>query len=817
MKKPNKEWFTPSLISLKRDLGHKYSQLQKHPSNPYIRGAFFKCLKVYRKARKSQMRKYNQELIEKLDSLHEQNPKSYWKLLDQLKRTKLNKNNKNELNVSLSDWKNHFQVLNNSAGETHLGDENFVNKLAQKEEEIIFNELDFVISEDEIEKAIKSLKNSKASGLSMIINEMVKYGQLVLTPLLCKLFNLVFSSGLYPKIWSLGYITPLHKSGSTYDPSNYRGITISDIIGKLFNRVMNNRLNKFFIANNIINNEQIGFIKGRRTTDHIFVLKTLVDKYVKRKSQPLYACFVDFKRAFDTVWHIGLLYKLKTAGVGTKFYNIIKNMYSKTEVCVKIDNHRTEFFKSKLGVRQGDNLSPSLFNLYVNDLPSYFDSSCDPVTINETNLNCLMYADDVVLLSTTEKGIQSCVDKLSKFTEDWKMTINNKKTKILVFNKGGRLKNIKIKYHDSFIECVQKYTYLGVVFNASGIFTSAKNELHNKGIKALFKLRKTFWDDAPKVTTLLHIFNHTIKPILLYGSEIWGYFSPSKYIDNIDQFIKKETDSLVLEKVHTKFCKFVLGVRTKSSNQGARGELGSFPILFDVLFNMVKYWCHILKSNENNSLILEALKESEGLCKDNHDSWIGCIKEIFKYLKLEYIYDNPSKFRTNYIFKQVKYRLKTKFKQNWTDSLNDDKRVNQNSRNKLRTYRKFKSNFSLEPYLLFGSRQQRQILTKFRISAHNLHIEKGRYCGTKVEDRICNLCKNGIEDEVHFLFTCPALNKYRDPYIKYIDEKHKNFSVLSDENKLIWLLSSEDKQLIMHLFRLLSVLFQERDKIISNI
>jgi hypothetical protein len=76
----------------------------------------------------------------------------------------------------------------------------------------------------------------------MIINEMVKYGKLTLTPLLCKLFNLVFSSGIYPKIWSIGYITPLHKSGSTSDPSNYRGITLSDIIGKLFNRVLNNRL-----------------------------------------------------------------------------------------------------------------------------------------------------------------------------------------------------------------------------------------------------------------------------------------------------------------------------------------------------------------------------------------------------------------------------------------------------------------------------------------------------------------------------------------------------------------------------------------------
>ena len=84
-------------------------------------------------------------------------------------------------------------------------------------------------------------------------------------------------------------------------------------------------------------------------------------------------------------------------------------------------------------------------------------------------------------------------------------------------------------------------------------------------------------------------------------------------------------------------------------------------------------------------------------------------------------------------------------------SLNDDKRVNPNSKNKSRTYRKFKSIFKLEPYLLFGTKQQRKLLTKFRISAHNLNIKKGRYIGTKVEDRICNLCKNNIEDEVHFL------------------------------------------------------------------
>ena len=83
-----------------------------------------------------------------------------------------------------------------------------------------------------------------------------------------------------------------------------------------------------------------------------------------------------------------------------------------------------------------------------------------------------------------------------------------------------------------------------------------------------------------------------------------------------------------------------LGVRTKSSNMRVRGDLGSFPILFNVLYNMVKYWCHIVKSDGNNILLLESLKESEQLEKVKRDSCIGCVKEIFKYLQLDYTYDD---------------------------------------------------------------------------------------------------------------------------------------------------------------------------------
>ena len=313
---------------------------------------------------------------------------------------------------------------------------------------------------------------------------MIKYGQHVLCQILTKIFNLIFSQGNYPKAWLKSYITPLHKKGSWSDPSNYRGITVSDNVSKLFNKILDNRLTVYFDKHNIICKEQIGFKSGNRTSDHMFVLKTLINKYVRNASKPLYTCFVDFKRAFDSVPHAGLFYKLKQAGVGSKFYNIIKSLYSNIDLCVKVGNERTNFFSSHIGVRQGDNLSPNLFNLYLSDLPSYFDHSCDPVTLNDINLNCLLYADDLVLLSSSKNGLQNAINKLSSFAAEWHLDINISKTKVLIFNKSGRIKkNMLFKYNNVEIENVQKYTYLGVCFAASGTFSYAKPDIHKKGLK----------------------------------------------------------------------------------------------------------------------------------------------------------------------------------------------------------------------------------------------------------------------------------------------------------------------------------------------
>ena len=269
---------------------------------------------------------------------------------------------------------------------------------------------------------------------------MLKYGQCILLQPLQKLFNLVLSSTKYPDIWSHGIITPLHKKGSLTDPSNYIGITISSCVGKLFNKILNNRLVQYLQKHNTLCKEQIGFTKGNRTSDHMFILKNLVDRHTHKGASPLFTCFVDFKRAFDTVWHDGLFYKLRQIGVSDKFYHTIKSMYVSTKLSVKIGDSSTNTFSSATGVRQGDNLSPTLFNIFINDIPAYFDSSCDPVKLTQRYINCLLYADDLILVSNSAEGLQNCMDKLSTFCNDWGMNINLDKTKTLVFSSGSRQK-----------------------------------------------------------------------------------------------------------------------------------------------------------------------------------------------------------------------------------------------------------------------------------------------------------------------------------------------------------------------------------------
>ena len=303
---------------------------------------------------------------------------------------------------------------------------------------------------------------------------MVKSAHNFILPSLKILFNKILLSGIYPKNWAVGYISPIFKLGCKEDPNNYRGITVTGCLGKLFNTILNARLDKYLSENNLINNCQIGISKASRTSDHMFVVKCIIDHYFAKGSK-IYSCFVDFKKAFDSVLHTAILIKLVRMDINGLFYNIIKNMYSQSLLCVKVNSKITNTFQSLVGVRQGDVLSPNLFKIFINDLPKYLLSSQDPVYLNNKKIDCLMYADDVILLSSSAIGLQQKLNLLQAFCEDWCPSINIEKTKVLIFNKAGRLvNNHSFVIFGNEVSCTTSYKYLGVLFSASGTFTPAK-------------------------------------------------------------------------------------------------------------------------------------------------------------------------------------------------------------------------------------------------------------------------------------------------------------------------------------------------------
>ena len=154
-------------------------------------------------------------------------------------------------------------------------------------------------SEKEIIDSIKALKLNK-SKFGVISNEMLRCNPKAISKVLCKLFNYILKNKTFPEIWNISLIKPLHKSGSTAKHDNYRGICISNHLSKLFTLILNKRLQAWADQNDVIPDQSLGFRKGLRTEDWLFVLNSILNKYA-RKGQKVYACFVDFAKFYDSI------------------------------------------------------------------------------------------------------------------------------------------------------------------------------------------------------------------------------------------------------------------------------------------------------------------------------------------------------------------------------------------------------------------------------------------------------------------------------------------------------------------------------------
>ena len=175
---------------------------------------------------------------------------------------------------------------------------------------------------------------------------MIKASLSIILPFLVIFFNKILETKEYPDEWAFGIITSLHKSEEIDDSDNYRGMTINSFLSKLFTLLLNNRLTNYINKEDALTFNQIEFRKCFRTPYHVFTLKTLIDKYLNRNQKP-YICFVDFRKAYDSIWHKYLFHKLCMYGIHRNFISLLEDMFTIRKLSIRLHSGTTHFFPSR--------------------------------------------------------------------------------------------------------------------------------------------------------------------------------------------------------------------------------------------------------------------------------------------------------------------------------------------------------------------------------------------------------------------------------------------------------------------------------------
>ena len=291
------------------------------------------------------------------------------------------------------------------------------------------NQENFSILESEVEAAIQSLKIGKSPGVDNIPAELLKAGGHILTKIFTNICNYIWETGIWPSCWTKSLIISLHKKGSFQKCENYRTISLISHSSKIMLKIILRRLQHF--TEEFLSEEQAGFRKGRSTSEHIFNLRVISEKY-SQHNKPLYHVFIDFKKAFDRVWHSALWSTMKRFNINLKLIETIENLYSKAESAVYIDGKVGEWFRTTTGVRQGCLLSPTLFNIMLEQIMNdALDKHDGTVNIGGKIITNLRFADDIDALAGSEKELHNLITLIDNTSRSYGMEINGTKTQLM--------------------------------------------------------------------------------------------------------------------------------------------------------------------------------------------------------------------------------------------------------------------------------------------------------------------------------------------------------------------------------------------------
>ena len=360
------------------------------------------------------------------------------------------------------------------------------------------------------------MQNKKSSGFDNISNSTIKnIGDIIAGPL-SQVINRSLCDGVFPDILKIAKIVPIFKKGSTLEVGNYRPISLLPALSKIFEKVINIQLTEFMEDNNILPDTQFGFRKQKSTSNAVELLTQAIQQS-KRKSEKAVAIFIDVSKAFDCCNHEIILNKLRNIGLSDRGVSLFTSYFKNRYQAVKLDNEISEKVEISMGVGQGTILGPTLFSLYLYDLPLHLNS----LTIQ--------FADDTTLYITakTESELKSKAEtqlaKLYNWMKDNGLTINESKTKMIQFLG----KHLSLSLNGVQIckcgvrENEKSFNMLGILIDDKLTWKYHIDKIIskiNKGRYALYKFRNIL-----NRRSKLLIFNSLVNSHFRYGITLWGH------------------------------------------------------------------------------------------------------------------------------------------------------------------------------------------------------------------------------------------------------------------------------------------------------
>ena len=360
------------------------------------------------------------------------------------------------------------------------------------------------------------MTKGKSAGVDNIPAELVQAGGESMIDVLTEICNRIWRTGEWPTPWTQSLIITLPKKGNLQLCQNYRTISLISHSSKVMLKVILNRLKPQ--AEEIIAEEQAGFRAGRSTTEQIFNLRILCEKYLQHQ-QNLYHVFIDFKKAFDRVWHAALWATMRKYNISANLVRTIEQLYDKATSAVQMNGSKGEWFRTTVGVRQGCLLSPTLFNIFLERIMSdALEEHDGKVSIGGRNITNLRFADDIDALAEEEQELEALVESLDKTCTRYKMEISAEKTKLMTNSANGIQREIKVKGQK--LGTVTSFKYLGAVVSDDG----SKPEILSRIAQAtavLTKLKPIWRDNNISLGSKVKLMLSLVISVFLYACESW--------------------------------------------------------------------------------------------------------------------------------------------------------------------------------------------------------------------------------------------------------------------------------------------------------